>query len=115
MSETNTIKKEYKEIGNQTFEINIYYSLGGYNYFTHKDEQRGYYLSVTPVKLKKEKLPNGLEFTTKTTIAFSGVKELLLEVSRKSKKAIAKVLKLTTDEKIKKLIDYVIKKNNIAI
>ena len=43
MSET--IKSEYKNVGKQTFEIRIYYNLGGINYFTNRNETRGYYLS----------------------------------------------------------------------
>ena len=27
----------------------VYYSIGGLNYFTYKQEQRGYYISISPV------------------------------------------------------------------
>lgn len=30
--------------------IHFHYDLGGYNYFTHKEKPRGYYLTVYPVE-----------------------------------------------------------------
>jgi hypothetical protein len=58
--------------------IDLYYNIGSYNAFTGKQEARGYYLLIAPVKIKKNIV--ALE-------AFSGSKILLKEVSRKSSKA----------------------------
>lgn len=55
----------------------IYYALGGMNYFTSRNESRGYYLSVSPVERDR-----GLESYT----AFTGLKQLVLPVQRKSQK-----------------------------
>ena len=55
----------------------VYYSKGGVNYFTYKNEARGYYMSVTPVERK-----NGFE----SFIAFTGCKTCILPVARQSKK-----------------------------
>lgn len=34
--------------------ITLNYNKGGMNYFTYKDEQRGIYLGVSPVKIEKK-------------------------------------------------------------
>lgn len=74
------------QIGNsQTthIKIEVYYSLGGYNYFTYKPERRGYYISVTPVE-RREYAPGCM---MEGYTAFTGYKALLKEVTRKSAKA----------------------------
>ena len=45
----------------------------------------------------------------------SGIKDLLLEVKRKSKKAETLAISKATDKRINELITYVINKENIAI
>lgn len=60
------------------------YNLGGFNCFTYAQEKRGYYLHVTPVK---RELRDG--YTLESFTAFSGYKQLIREVSRKSAKAEA--------------------------
>lgn len=62
--------------------VEVYYSLGGYNYFTYKKEPRGYYLSVSPV----ERAEYGNGFSMEGYRAFSGYKFLIEEVTRKSEK-----------------------------
>lgn len=59
----------------------IYYSLGGMNYFTYKNERRGYYMSISPVV--RERIDYG---TMESYTAFSGLKQCVLEVQRKSQK-----------------------------
>lgn len=58
--------------------VELYYSLGGYNYFTSKSETRGYVISVSPVERH-----SGLE----SYIGFTGKKYCLVPVQRQSKKA----------------------------
>ncbi len=36
--------------GSTHLDVSVYYSLGGMNYFSGRGEERGFYLSVTPVK-----------------------------------------------------------------
>lgn len=59
----------------------IYYSKGGMNYFTDRDEKRGYYFSIAP-----EERNDGF----RTYTGFSGTKTCILEVTRKSKSAYEK-------------------------
>ena len=99
-----------KENRNANFlRIETHYSLGGYNCFTHKTEPRGYYLSVSPVQRYER---DGVSFESYT--AFSGVKLLLLEVSRKSKKAEEAAEKIAS-EKEPELIQYICAKNGIEV
>lgn len=85
--------------------IETYYSLGGINYFTYKNEERGYYLSVVPVERG-----NGME----GFVAFSGVKQLLYAVKRKSKKAEEEAEKLSASC-LESLTSYVLSKNNLEL
>jgi hypothetical protein len=75
--------------------VEVSYSLGGMNYFTYKTEKRGYYLHVRP-----EERGNGIRKFT----AFSGVKKLMLEVSRQSPKKLQEAVDLVTPELIDAMI-----------
>lgn len=68
-------------------EVKTYYSLGGYNYFTHTPKERGYYVSVQPVrKWVTESGVGMIEFT-----AFTGYNKFIQEATRLSKKTLAKI------------------------
>jgi len=60
-----------------TLSVGIYYSLGGMNYFTYKNEPRGYYFSITP------EVVSGC---MRSYTAFTGFKTCFKEVKRKTKK-----------------------------
>lgn len=100
-----TLMEKYIEKNGQTLRVSVYYNLGGFNYFTSRSEERGYYLSVTPIKRSSN---NGI--VMREYAAFSGFKKLLLEVKRKSKKAESQALELASDELIEELITAVMKK-----
>lgn len=102
------IYQDYVERDNKDFKVQLYYNLGGESY-TGRIEKRGYYLSVIPVKLED----NG-HFMIETTVAWSGIKECLLEVKRSSKKAEQQAMDMLTDEFINERIDYVIRMNKKA-
>lgn len=88
-----------------TVEAEIHYSLGGVNYFTYKQEPRGYYFSLTPFT------DNG---GSRTYTAFSGVKTCVLPVSRKSQKKAAEA-ETRFDSLIDKYLDPFLKKNGLAL
>ena len=106
--------KKYIELNTKTrnathLKIEVYYHLGGYNYFTYRKEARGYYISVSPVEHSNI---NGVVMESYT--AFSGSKYLLKEVSRKSAKAEAEAEKIA--EGIERdLIRTVCINNNLEI
>lgn len=58
--------------------VELYYDLGGMNYFTGNGESRGYYLSISPVE-------RGEIFESYT--GFTGIKKCIKQVKRKSNKA----------------------------
>jgi hypothetical protein len=89
--------------------VELYYSLGGMNYFTGRAEDRGYYLSVTPV-FKEDRGGCIMESMT----AFTGTKMLLLPVARKSTKAGTQAFGLMK-EKADTLIDFVCKEQGIKL
>lgn len=77
------MKKYIKIEGKNTeLKIEVYYHKGGLNYFTYKNEPRGYYVSVLPVEIQR--MDNGI--VMESFAAFSGIKSFLKEVSRKSNK-----------------------------
>lgn len=61
----------------------LYYSLGGNNPFTYRDEARGYYLGINPVTVREY----GDGARSVGFMAFHGRKMLLVECARKSKKS----------------------------
>ena len=89
--------------------IELRYNLGGFNYFTHKQEPRGYYLSVSPVALEQR---DG--YTLESYTAFTGTKYLVKEVMRRSVKAEQEA-EQKAGEIEKSLIAFVCNQNNIAI
>lgn len=85
--------------------VEMYYNIGGMNYFTGRQERRGYYLSISPVTR------NGI---MESFTAYSGVKFLLKEVSRKSAKAEKQAEDLAT-ELAPDYIDIVCRRNGVEL
>ena len=80
--------------------IEVYYDLGKYDYYTHKSNKRGYYVSVTPVTRCKRD-----NYFTEISTVFVGYKYCLKEVSRKTNKATQEALELS--ENINWLIEHI--------
>lgn len=101
------IKKYYLPIKNNVsvnnLKIEIYYDKGGYNYFTYRQERRGYYVSVTPV----ERINHGAYYSEKM-VAFTGYKQLVKEVARKSNKAAQEALQ-QSENVINAIVDLLCK------
>jgi hypothetical protein len=78
--------KQYYKVKDSKTEIKVStgYELGGMNYFSGAVNKRGYYLYAQPVERSDS---NG--FRCESTKLFSGFKVMLVEVSRKGKKAEA--------------------------
>lgn len=91
----------------------VYYSLGGVNYFTYKNEARGYYASVTPVE-RRTSYYNGHAITSEGYMMFTGIKQLVKEVSRKGAKSEAEAEKIA-ETVFPSLIDYVCSKNGLTV
>lgn len=107
MSNTHRILKEIPTDGGEgkVLRTEIYYSLGGFNAFTHDQEPRGYYFSVTPAEI----CPSGMV----SMRAFSGVKTLIEPSKRFSQKKLDGLL--VSDELITDLVEDVAVKNGINL
>lgn len=103
-----TVKENPGKITHLKIELD--YNLGGMNYFTGQAEERGYYLSVCPVK--RSLSPSG--YMLESYGAFTGIKKNIKPVKRRSVKAEAEAEYLV-DTELDVLIDYVCKKNSIEI
>ena len=82
--------------------VNVYYDIGGGVY---SNRARGYYISVFPIKEEDGLL---------SIEVYSGKIELLLTVSRKSKKAEAEAIQIA-EARMSDLVDYVCKKNGLVL
>lgn len=89
--------------------VELKYNLGGFNCFTYAQEKRGYYLHVTPVKREQR---DG--YTMESFTAFSGYKQLIKEVNRKSNKS---ELEAATEawEIIDIMVERVCRKNGLEL
>ena len=103
-----SVLKRYDESYNKDLKIELYYHLGGMNYFTGSGEKRGFYLSVTPVE--RTKYEGGI--TSESYTAFTGTKVCVLETSRYSKKSETESIQLMEGQ-VQKLVDHVVSKNNL--
>lgn len=104
-------KKYIDVVGNgvNAIRVEVYYNLGGINYFTYKTEKRGYYLSVSPVNVS---VRDGVKM--ESCVAFSGIKTLVQEVSRKSKKQEA-IAESKAECMVDELISMVCEQNNLQL
>lgn len=85
--------------------VELYYSLGGTNVFTYKDEPRGYYLSVSPVSRKGN---------WETYVAFTGLKQCILSVKRQTPKKAQEALSKMNDY-LQPLIDKVLQDTGLQL
>ena len=95
--------------GTTHLKCEVYYSLGGYNCFTCKSEGRGYYASVTPVERS-----TSYGFSSERYVAFTGIKQLVKPVSRRSAKDEADAEKLA-EPVFDRLIEYVLNKQGLEL
>ena len=106
-----TLREISTNISNQFLVVSIRYEKGGANYFTGTNTPRGYYLSVTPVKDEKHG-----EFTSRSFIAFTGIKECLKEASKYSEKELNSIAYLHSTQwngTLEKLINHVCNKTGL--
>ena len=89
--------------------VEVYYTKGGMNMFTYKEEPRGYYLSVSPGARERR---DGV--TLESYTAFSGIKDCVKQVSRKSDKAMREAEELAAARE-EALIRLVCEKNGLTL
>lgn len=84
--------KKYFEVADNSYgathvALSIYHFDGGYDYFAHKDEPRGIYISVQPCVYAEHEI-NGVVYTQEQYVAWSGVKCLVEPLKRKNAKRL---------------------------
>lgn len=89
-------------------EVSVYYSLGGYNYYTGNKKPRGYYLSMQPCNLVS--LGNDM-YTQESTLMgdFMRTGTLLEETTRfnaKRFKELSQYAYNTSNDKVVEILDY---------
>ena len=80
---------EGKEIDCTHLRCDLTYRLGGFSYATYRNRPRGYYISIQPVEYKKH---DG--YICESFEGFSGYSGVIVECSRKSKKAEREALEI---------------------
>mgnify|MGYP000009622683 FL=1 len=93
------LKKEYiklKENGDKETHlcVEMDYSLGGTNWYNHTPIPRGYYLYVTPCTLEDRGT-----YQTVSQVLGKGLKILLKQVARRSKKAEDTAIQIAQERK----------------
>jgi hypothetical protein len=88
--------------------VELYYSKGGMNYFSGRSEQRGVYLSVSPVSVTK-----GDGYSSETYTAFSGVKKLMYECARFNAKQFESYV--PPQSEVDELVNHVLAKNSMEL
>ena len=76
-------------------EADVYYTTGGFSYFSYKNTPRGYFMSVR--KIGKYATDNGVIMEARL-LGGDGRKKLIKEVARKSNKATEEAKKIFESE-----------------
>lgn len=95
--------------GFNAMKIEVTYDKGGYSYFTYETKKRGYYLTIRPINVSD--YDGG---TVEEYMAFSGVRDFILEVKRCSNKS-EKLAKEMVLEKWSEYQDYILRKYGVDI
>ena len=89
--------------------VELAYDIGGYNMMTYRPKPRGYYLTVVPVK-REERYGCMMESFT----AFTGYRQLLREVTRKSAKA-EKLAEQTAEELVPIMVRKICEEMHLTV
>lgn len=101
--------RDLKGNGFNSIEVEVTYDKGGYSYFSYEPKKRGYYLRIQPLTIKE---CDG--YTSESFMAFSGVRDFILEVGRRSNKS-EKLAKEMVIEKWNEYQDYILRKYGVDI
>ncbi len=96
---------------NNFLQLEIYYSLGGINYFTYEKEPRGFYLSIKSVKIEQK---DG--YRSVTSLPFNNYKMFVKETKRFSRKTMESIMakKDWNSERLERAIKSALVKNNVT-
>lgn len=95
--------------GIDALEVSAYYSLGGANMCSYRNERRGYYISVTPVKY----IPRG-DCRVIESHPTDGIKMCFIECARQSAKKEQAAMQAKRQD-YQELIDYVLNRTHVEL
>jgi len=101
-----------KEASDEYIEVNLFYEIGGMNYFTGKTIKRGYYIDAMPVQRDETGM-------WKEYKLFSGIMDMVAEAKRFSvstfQSLVASVDMGIYDSHINELLDLTARKNGLKL
>ena len=100
------IKVKENTQGITDIKVDVFYDIG--SDWAWDYHPRGYYMSAVPVKVEDK---GG--YVAETSSAYSGVRQLIKEVKRKSKKSELEAEEIAMQRQ--DIIDYVLSKNGLSI
>lgn len=95
--------------GIDALDVSVYYSLGGTNMYSYRTEDRGYYISVTPVKYRFGKGYKVIE-----SCPTDGIKKCFIKCTRQSVKKEQAALQAKRSD-YQDLIDYVLERTHTEL
>jgi len=114
IAELPVIDKAEKKPGVEHYiKVEVYYSLGGLNYFNYRPEPRGFYLSVQPITIEKS---HGV--TWESFVGFSGVKHFIVPCAKYSPKKLELAVEMAKNGEIPEynaMISQVLVKSDLAL
>lgn len=110
MAKRERLLKSMRTKDGSTIEVKLDYRMGGWNYFTGVNMERGLYLSVSPVKISISQCG---KYSTKSYTAFTGICHLVKPQSRFNQKSFDNFQ--PDNETIDKMVQSVLTKNNIVL
>lgn len=95
-----------------TVEISVRYEAGGMNYFTYRESERGYYASVSPIRIEKH---DGYE--TRSFVAFSGRKSFMEGARRFSQQKLERLALQTNvnTPMVRQMLDEILTEGGLTI
>lgn len=105
--ETIPVKDNSKGIN--ALDVSAYYSLGGLSMYSYRNEARGYYISVTPVK----HISRGAYMVTES-YPTDGIKKCFIECTRQSAKKEQAALNAKRSD-YQDLVDYVLNRTGVEL
>jgi len=91
-------------VDNHFLEIDVYYNLGGMNFFQGQTEPRGFWLSVSPVR--KSRVEGNPNLTMTHTIPTDGARAFIEEAKRFSQKRLDQLVTLLKDGSDARIKDF---------
>lgn len=98
------VSEAHHTVTDNYIQADVYYTKGGYSYFSYKDTPRGYFISA--VRIGRYTMKGGYEMESHTLFGGDGAKQMVKEVSRQTAKGDREALEFyeqNIDEFVRKV------------